>query len=89
MTHDCRRYGTTILFAAMNSLRGTVISRFEQRHRHVEWLTFVRQIDRETPHDKTLYLVDDRYATHKHPNAKKCPAKHPRFHVRFTPTSAS
>jgi hypothetical protein len=55
----------------------------------VEWLTFVRQIDRETPHDKTLYLVDDRYATHKHPNAKKCPAKHPRFHVRFTPTSAS
>lgn len=89
MTHDYKRNGTTTLFAAMNTLDGTVISRCEQRHRHIEWLTFLRQIDRETPQDKTLHLVCDNYATHKHPNVKEWLAKHPRFHVHFTPTSAS
>ena len=89
MTHDYKRNGTTTLFAAMNTLDGTVISRCEQRHRHVEWLTFLRQIDRETPQDKTLHLVCDNYATHKHPNVKEWLAEHPRFHVHFTPTSAS
>jgi transposase len=89
MTHDYKRNGTTTLFAAMNTLDGSVISRCEQRHRHVEWLDFLRQINRETPQDKTLHLVCDNYATHKHPKVKEWIAKHPRFHVHFTPTSAS
>lgn len=89
MTHDYKRNGTTTLFAAMNTLDGSVISRCEQRHRHVEWLAFLRQIDRETPKDKDLHLICDNYATHKHPKVKEWLAKHPRFHVHFTPTSAS
>ena len=89
MTHDYKRHGTTTLFAAMNTLDGTVISRCEQRHRHVEWLDFLRQINRETPQDKSLHLICDNYATHKHPKIKEWLAKHPRFHVHFTPTSAS
>ena len=89
MTHDYLRHGTTTLFAAMNILDGTIISRCEQRHRHIEWLTFMRQINRETPKDKSIHLVCDNYATHKHPNVKEWLAKHPRIHVHFTPTSAS
>src|SRR5665213_1763087 len=89
MTHDYKRNGTTTLFAAMNTLDGTLIARCEQRHRHIEWLDFLRQINRETPADKTLHLICDNYATHKHPKVKEWIAKHPRFHVHFTPTSAS
>jgi transposase len=89
MTHDYKRHGTTTLFAAMSTLDGTVISRCERRHRHIEWLDFLRQINRETPSDKTLHLICDNYATHKHPKVKEWLAKHPRFHVHFTPTSAS
>ena len=89
MTHDYKRNGTTTLFAAMNTLDGTVIARCEQRHRHVEWLDFLRQINRETPPDKGLHLICDNYATHKHPKVKEWLLKHPRFHVHFTPTSAS
>jgi transposase len=89
MTHDYKRNGTTTLFAAMNTLDGTVISRCDQRHRHIEWLDFLRQINRETPRDKTLHLICDNYATHKHPVVKQWLAEHPRFHIHFTPTSAS
>jgi transposase len=89
MTHDYKRHGTTTLFAAMSTLDGTVISRCEQRHRHVEWLDFLRQINRETPPDKALHLICDNYATHKHPKVKEWLARHPRFHIHFTPTSAS
>jgi transposase len=91
MTHDYKRNGTTTLFAAMKTLDGTVIARCAQRHRHVEWLDFLRQINRETPPDKTLHLICDNYATHKHkhPKVKEWLTKHPRFHVHFTPTSAS
>ncbi len=89
MTHDYKRNGTTTLFAAMNTLDGTVISRCEQRHRHVEWLTFLRQINRETPKDKSLHLICDNYATHKHPKVTEWLAAHPRIQVHFTPTSAS
>ena len=89
MTHDYKRHGTTTLFAALNTLDGSIIGRCEQRHRHNEWLDFLRQIDRETPKDKTLHLICDNYATHKHPNVKQWLAKHPRFHMHFTPTSAS
>lgn len=89
MTHDYKRHGTTTLFAAMSTLDGSVISRCAQRHRHTEWLDFLRLIDRETPKDKELHLVCDNYATHKHPVVKAWLEKHPRFHIHFTPTSAS
>jgi transposase len=67
MTHDYKRHGTTTLFAALNVLDGTVIGQCQQRHTHAEWLKFLRKIDRETPKDKTLHLIADNYATHKHP----------------------
>lgn len=89
MTHDYKRHGTTTLFAALNTLDGSVIARCDQRHRHTEWLTFLRQIDRETPKGKELHLICDNYATHKHPKVKEWLEKHPRFTVHFTPTSAS
>ena len=89
MTHDYKRNGTTTLFAALNVLDGQVIGQCQQRHTHVEWLKFLRQIDRETPKGKTLHLIADNYATHKHPTVQAWLAKHPRFHMHFTPTSAS
>ncbi len=89
MTHDYKRNGTTTLFAALNVLDGKVISQCQERHRHTEWLKFLKKIDRETPKDKTLHLIADNYATHKHPNVQKWLGKHPRFNMHFTPTSAS
>lgn len=89
MTHDYKRNGTTTLFAALNILDGQVIGKCQQRHTHVEWLKFLKTIDRETPKDKTLHLIADNYATHKHPTVQKWLAKHPRFIMHFTPTSAS
>lgn len=89
MTHDYKRNGTTTLFAALNILDGRVIGQCQQRHTHVEWLKFLKRIDRETPKDKELHLIADNYATHKHPLVQEWLAKHPRFHMHFTPTSAS
>ena len=89
MTHDYKRNGTTTLFAALNVLDGTVIGQCQKRHRHIEWLKFLRQIDRQTPKGKTLHLIADNYATHKHPDVQKWLKKHPRFVMHFTPTSAS
>lgn len=89
MTHDYKRNGTTTLFAALNVLDGQVIGQCQQRHTHVEWLKFLRQIDRETPKGKTLHLIADNYATHKHPAVQAWLVKHPRFNMHFTPTSAS
>jgi transposase len=89
MTHDYKRNGTTTLFAALNVLDGQVISQCQQRHRHTEWLKFLRQIDRQTPKDKTLHLIADNYATHKHPAVIQWLQKHPRVHMHVTPTSAS
>ena len=89
MTHDYKRNGTTTLFAALNVLDGQVIAQCQQRHRHTEWLKFLRKIDRETPKDKTLHLIADNYATHKHPAVLEWLTKHPRFNIHFTPTSAS
>ena len=89
MTHDYKRNGTTTLFAALNVLDGQVIAQCQQRHRHIEWLKFLRQIDRETPKNKDLHLVCDNYATHKHPKVQAWLEKHSRFHMHFTPTSAS
>jgi len=89
MTHDYKRHGTTTLFAALNVLDGQVIGQCQSRHTHAEWLKFLRKIDRETPKDKTLHLIADNYATHKHPAVQHWLAQHPRFNMHFTPTSAS
>lgn len=88
-THDYKRHGTITLFAALNYLDGKLISRTEARHTHVEWLRFLKQIDRETPKDLGLHLIVDNYCTHKHEKVVSWLSKHPRFHVHFTPTSSS
>ena len=89
MTHDYVRNGTTTLFAALSMLDGNVIAACMPRHRHQEWIRFLKQIDRETPADLDLHLIVDNYATHKHAKVKAWLAKHPRFHVHFTPTASS
>ena len=89
MTHDYKRHGTTSLFAALDVATGAVIGQCMKRHRHHEFLRFLRTIHRQTPKNLGLHLILDNYATHKHSNVKKWLAKHPRFHLHFTPTSAS
>ena len=89
MTHDYKRHGTTTLFAALDVATGKVIGECMPRHRHQEFLRFLRTIDRNTPKSLDLYLVTDNYATHKHPKVKEWLKRHPRFHLHFTPTSAS
>src|SRR5580693_7588067 len=89
MTHDYKRHGTTTLFAALSTLDGKVIGSCMPRHRHQEWLRFLKQIDRETPVVKEIHLIADNYSTHKHPVVLRWLARHPRFHLHFTPTSAS
>ena len=88
-THDYYRHGTITLFAALNYLDGKIISRTEPGHTHVEWLRFLKQLDRETPGDIDLHLIIDNYATHKHANVKAWLQRHPRFHLHFTPTGSS
>jgi len=88
-THDYIRHGTTTLFAALNYLEGTLVSRLEQKHTNIEWLRFLKQIDRETPKELDLHLIVDNYSTHKHSNVKDWLTRHPRFHMHFTPTSSS
>ena len=88
-THDYVRHGTTTLFAALNVADGTVIGQCQTRHRHIEWLKFLRLLDEQTAAGRDLHLILDNYATHKHPKVKAWLAKHPRFHLHFTPTSAS
>jgi transposase len=89
MTHDYKRHGTTTLFAALNVLTGKVIGRCLPRHRNTEFLKFLRMIDREVPKGLQIHMICDNYGTHKHANVKKWLAKHPRFHLHFTPTSSS
>jgi transposase len=89
LTHDYKRNGTTTLFAALNTLDGKVISLCQERHRHKEWLRFLRLIDDATPPEKQIHLIADNYATHKHPRVQRWLARHPRFHIYFTPTSSS
>jgi transposase len=89
MTHDYKRNGTTTLFAALNVLTGSVIGQCLPRHRHTEFLKFLRLIDHEVPNGLQIHLILDNYSTHKHENVKKWLDKHPRFHLHFTPTSSS
>jgi transposase len=88
-THDYYRHGTIPLFAALNYLNGKVIAERAPRHRHQEWLGFLKKIDTEAPAGVDVHLILDNYATHKHPKVKAWLAKRPRFHLHFTPTSAS
>lgn len=88
-THDYVRHGTATLFAALSVLDGSVIASVKKRHRHQEFLEFLKQIDRETPKRLDLHLILDNYGTHKHPAVRRWLAKHPRFHLHFTPTSSS
>jgi transposase len=88
-THDYRRHGTVTLFAALNYLEGRLISRTEQRHTHVEWLRFLKQIERETPAGLAIHLIADNYATHKHAKVRAWLERRPRFKVHLTPTGSS
>ena len=89
MTHDYKRNGTTTLFAALSMLDGHVIGDCMPRHRHQEFIRFLKQIDAETPSDLELHLIVDNYGTHKHPRVQRWLRRHPRFHLHFTPTSSS
>ena len=89
MTHDYKRNGTTTLFAALSMLDGKVIGTCMPRHRHREFLRFLKLIDQQTAADLVLHLIVDNYATHKTPAVKRWLKRHPRFHLHFTPTSAS
>jgi transposase len=89
MTHDYKRHGTTTLFAALNVLTGMIISQCMPRHRHQEWLKFLKTIDRQVPKDLQIHLILDNYATHNHEDVRTWLDKHPRFHLHFTPTSSS
>ena len=88
-THDYKRHGTTTLFAAIELAEGQLIGTCMPRHRHQEWIKFLKLIDRETPADLDLHLVVDNYATHKHPTVKAWLSRHRRFHVHFIPTSSA
>jgi transposase len=88
-THDYRRHGTVTLFAALNYLEGKILGRTEIRHTHVEWLRFLRQIDRETPKELQIHLILDNYCTHKHKKVRAWIHNHKRFQLHFTPTGGS
>src|SRR5438132_9747276 len=89
VTHDYRRHGTTTLFAALDTAKGKVLTQCRQRHRHQEYLGFLREIEKNVPKTLEVHLIVDNYATHKHPRVKRWFAARPRFHVHFTPTYAS
>lgn len=89
VTHDYIRHGTTTLFAALDVATGEVITQCKPRHRHQEFLGFLRQIEKSVPEDLDVHLVVDNYCTHKHAKVRSWLAQRPRFHVHFTPTYAS
>src|SRR5712691_11834620 len=89
VTHDYFRHDTTTLFAALNVLDGSVITQCKPRHRHQEFLAFLQHLDRNILADLDVHLILDNYATHKHPKIKAWLARHPRFHLHYTPTYAS
>lgn len=88
-TPDYTRHGTITLFAALIAVTGKLITRTETSHPHVEWLRFLKQVDREAPDHPDLHLIADNYATDKHPKVKAWLARHPRIKMHFTPTSSS
>jgi transposase len=89
MTHDYKRNGTTTLFAALDVAAGKLIGTCMDRHRHQEWIKFLKLIDQQTPPELDLHLIVDNYSTHKHPKVRSWLKRHRRFHMHFTPTSSS
>ena len=89
MTHDYKRNGTTSLFAALNIASGEVIGSCTARHRHQEYIRFLKKIDANVDPGLDVHVIADNYATHKHPDVKAWLEAHPRFHMHFTPTSSS
>jgi transposase len=89
MTHDYKRNGTTTLFAALEMVEGRILGTCMDRHRHQEWIKFLKLIDRQTPPELDLHLIVDNYSTHKHAKVKAWLRRHPRFHLHFVPTSSS
>jgi transposase len=88
-THDYKRHGTLTLFAALSYLEGKIISRTEEKHTHVEWLRFLKQIDRQIARELQIHLIADNYSAHKHPKVNQWLKRNPRFVMHFTPTSSS
>ena len=89
MTHDYKRHGTSTLFAALNTLTGDVIGQCMKRHRHQEFLTFLKAVEKQTPKELDLHLIVDNYATHKHEKVKNWIKRNKRIHLHFIPTSSS
>jgi transposase len=89
MTHDYKRHGTTTLFAALNVASGEVVGECHKRHRHDEFLAFLKKLERQTNPALDLHIIADNYATHKHPAVNAWLDAHPRVHIHFTPTSSS
>jgi putative transposase len=89
VTHDYVRHGTTTLFAALDIANGTVITQSKPRHRHQEFLSFLRHIDKNVPEELELHLVLDNYSSHTHPKVKTWLLNHPRYHLHFPPTYSS
>ena len=89
VTHDYKRHGTTTLFAALNVLNGAVLATCKPRHRHQEFLSFLREIDQAVPTELDIHCIVDNYATHSHPKIKAWLAARPRWHMHFIPTYSS
>jgi transposase len=89
LTHDYKRNGTTTLFAAIELVAGKLVGTCMPRHRHQEWIKFLKLIDEQTLQGQDVHLIADNYATHKHPKVKAWLKRHPRFHMHFIPTSSS
>lgn len=89
VTHDYKRHGTTTLFAALDVLTGTVLASCKPRHRHQEFLSFLREIDKAVPPELDIHCIADNYATHNHPKIKAWLAARPRWHMHFIPTYSS
>lgn len=89
MTHDYKRHGTSTLFAALNVIDGSVIGECKKRHRHQEFLAFLKQVERQTPEGQDLHIIVDNYATHKHQKIKNWLQRTKRVHLHFIPTSSS
>lgn len=89
VTHDYERHGTTTLFAALDIANGEVLAQCKRRHRHQEYLAFLKHVEQNVPQKLDVHIVVDNYATHKHPTVKRWLAAHERWHVHYTPTYAS
>ena len=89
VTHDYKRHGTTTLFAALDIQSGEILAQCKRRHRHQEFLAFLRHVEANVPGQLAVHLILDNYSTHKHPRVKAWLARRPRYHLHFTPTYAS